>query len=247
MNKIYNFVDEIYCINLVSRLDRYQIMKQFEKNENIKLTFYRPEKDPRGGRIGCFISHINVIKMAYDKGHKNILIFEDDIIITPSYNTVDYDEIVEFIKTNKWDILNLSPCFLDINVFYNHNEYKNIASGPAFFGSSYILNRKSMKDILDNYHKYIQDYQIDSFYNKYLSKKYYNVIPGIFDQDMSLGHDNLWKTPLLDQLAISLMINTNIIYNLSLIKYYNKYLQIFTIFLFLLLFLYRFNKKLFFV
>ena len=67
MNSIYNLVDPIYCINLISRDDKFEHMKKFEKKENITINYYRTIKDIYGGKIGCFKSYIEVIKHAFFK------------------------------------------------------------------------------------------------------------------------------------------------------------------------------------
>ena len=64
--------------------------------------------------IGCFKSHINIISQVYNTGYNQVLVLENDIVKTPSYNNgiVDYDYIVKFIKENKlWDYI-LSLIFL---------------------------------------------------------------------------------------------------------------------------------------
>ena len=47
MQNIYKLVDEIYCINLITRNDRYETMNQFASSENIKITYFRPERHPK--------------------------------------------------------------------------------------------------------------------------------------------------------------------------------------------------------
>jgi GR25 family glycosyltransferase involved in LPS biosynthesis len=77
---LYNFFDKIYCINLKHRPDRYISATKVFNDLNIpNVEFYITEKSSKGGRYGCFESHINVIKKAYNEGYNNILIFEDDI------------------------------------------------------------------------------------------------------------------------------------------------------------------------
>jgi GR25 family glycosyltransferase involved in LPS biosynthesis len=143
MNKIYNLLDEIYCINLIHRTDRYISMKKLEKEENIKITYYRPEKHIKGGTYGCFNSQIEVIKMAYNKKHKYIMIFEDDTIRTNSYNKINIDEIIKLFKSNKWDIIKFSCGIINILQLFNLNEYNNIYKGGTVCNNAYILNNKS--------------------------------------------------------------------------------------------------------
>ena len=108
MNQINKELDQIYCINLISRPDRYIHMKNFELEIGTKINFYRPEYDPSGWEIGCFKSHIAIITQAYESGYNQVLVLEDDIKKTKSYNSIDYDEIIKFIQTNNsWDNIQL--------------------------------------------------------------------------------------------------------------------------------------------
>jgi len=223
MEKIYKLVDEIYCINLISRLDRYNLMKNFEKEEKIKITFYRPEKDASSGMIGCFKSHIEVIKKAYESGKERVLIFEDDIIKTFHYNKVDYDEMSNFIKNDdQWEILQLSWFDIITCLYLNlQPKYKNISEFSSVLASSYILNRNGMKRILDSYKNYIGKIPIDIYYYKIFNKKMFNIVPIIFDQDRNLVTDNIWINKTIDNILIYIHKTFNIVYLISLCKFYN--------------------------
>ena len=223
MEKIYKLVDEIYCINLISRLDRYNLMKNFEKEEKIKITFYRPEKDASSGMIGCFTSHIEVIKKAYESGKERVLIFEDDIIKTFHYNKVDYDEMSNFIKNDdQWEILQLSWFDIITCLYLNlQPKYKNISEFSSVLASSYILNRNGMKRILDSYKNYIGKIPIDIYYYKIFNKKMFNIVPIIFDQDRNLVTDNIWINKTIDNILIYIHKTFNIVYLISLCKFYN--------------------------
>ena len=248
MEQIYKLVDEIYCINLISRPDRYKIMKDFEKEENIKLNFFRPEKHPDGGRIGCFTSHITIIQNAYNSGKKLILIFEDDIIKTPSYKDICYNEINNFIKNNQnWEMLQLGSFDFSGLLFVSMNtKYKNISHNCSYFASSYIINRKGMKKILDTYKEYINTEHVDVFYQKIFSKTMYNIIPIIFDQDRTLETNNMWFNQYIDKILIYIHVKSNAVYNLSLFKYNNgfiiSYLLIFLIIYYLFRLYIKINK-----
>jgi len=235
MENIYKLVDEIYCINLVSRNDRYLHMKKFEQEQNIKLNFFRPVKHPDGGKSGCFTSHISIIKNAYYSNKKIILIFEDDIIKINSDDKINYNEIIEFIKTNnKWEMINLGWLSPYNSLFIPMNELKNISQFDSMYASSYILNRTGMKKVLDTYEDYIFKYHVDNYYKVIFKDTMYNIIPIIFDQDRNYINDNIWNTQLIDSFLIYIDTNTDIVYNLSLFKYYNGCVIVYVIILFIL-------------
>ena len=99
---IYNKFDKIVCINLKERADKYNSVKKVFEKLSIPVEFYFADKHPESGRIGCFESHLHVIKECYNNGGKNILIFEDDVIETSSYNEKKIKDILDFLRENEW-------------------------------------------------------------------------------------------------------------------------------------------------
>jgi GR25 family glycosyltransferase involved in LPS biosynthesis len=79
MNNPFDYFDEIYCINLDERTDRWQHAQEEFKKAGIsdRVQRYSAIKD-KDGRIGLIKSNLDLIKKAKDKKLKNILIFEDD-------------------------------------------------------------------------------------------------------------------------------------------------------------------------
>lgn len=144
---INNLFDNVYCLNLDKRQDRWaKVSYQFSKL-GIKIqrwsaideshisdelyNFYNPDKitgeesDKRGiienkNALGCLLSHIEIIKDAKSKGYNKILIFEDDVIIGESLII----KIKNVLKIN-WKLLYLGASQFDwtgietVNGFYN--------------------------------------------------------------------------------------------------------------------------------
>jgi len=239
MEQVYKLVDQIYCINLISRPDRYARMRAFELEEKIKINFYRPKKDISGGIIGCFKSHINVISQAYNAGYNQVLILEDDIIKTPAYSNgmVDFNSVSKFIKENKsWEFIQLSWSAPVNSLFLpmvSSKESKNLSQFNSFFASSYIINRNGMKRILDNYKKYFGVEHVDGYYSEIFKKTMWNIVPMPFDQDRESPNDNNWFHPILDKILIFIHVNLNILYFSSLFKYYNGCFILYAIIIFL--------------
>lgn len=93
-------IEHIYVINLEKSINRRKNVEEQFKKYNIKnYTFFKAicpsenilkkyknfsiknEENVRRGELGCLLSHVNVMKDALNKNYKNIIIFEDDIII----------------------------------------------------------------------------------------------------------------------------------------------------------------------
>jgi GR25 family glycosyltransferase involved in LPS biosynthesis len=192
----YNFFDDIVCINLEHREDRKRISQNIFKKLNINCRFHTVKKHPKGGMYGCFDSHIQVIQDAYNKGLNNILIFEDDIKLTPSYTTSQFDICTEFMKYNKeWDIFFFGyiPCNTNRGSIKDllNAEFVNghIIKYRPFATHSYCVSRKGMQKILNNYKLDIGRIHVDQFYVN-MKLESYCTVPMLFDQHFCLDNDN---------------------------------------------------------
>lgn len=81
MNNPFDYFDEIHCINLDERTDRWDdIQKEFDKaGIRDRVIRFPAIKDP-DGRIGVIKSNLTIVKSALERGLNNVLIFEDDMI-----------------------------------------------------------------------------------------------------------------------------------------------------------------------
>lgn len=223
MKQIYELQSQIYCINLISRPDRYESMKKFESEEGIKLNFYRPKKNVISGRIGCFTSHIECIKHAYKMGYPMVMIFEDDVVKTKYYDKIDWEQIKKFMQKDKtWEIIKFSSTTNPLDLI-KPNDYKYLYNGPTLLGTAYVVNRKGIEKIMGTFAQYLESTHLDVYYSKIFAKTTYNVIPIPFDQNWTMGSDNIWEWTLTqkNQEYIRNLLNFNVFYYTSLIKYYN--------------------------
>jgi len=77
-NDPYLFCDEIYCMGLKKETGRKErAIAQFREID-IKVVWVEAIK-ARPPRLGCLKTHQAIIRMAKEAGHKNVLIFENDI------------------------------------------------------------------------------------------------------------------------------------------------------------------------
>jgi len=77
-------IDKIIYINLKRREDRKTyIENQLNEMELQYERFDAIEYEPQGN-VGCSLSHLAVLKLAKEKGYKNILILEDDFTFNVS-------------------------------------------------------------------------------------------------------------------------------------------------------------------
>ncbi|SEW17837.1 Glycosyltransferase family 25 (LPS biosynthesis protein) [Chitinophaga sp. YR573] len=116
INSLNSFFDHIYCINLSSRSDRWaeclvefdkheiKGVERFEAIEGIPIAFNdygtmglevndNNYKVRLAGRIGCLLSHLEVIKAAKAHNYSNILILEDDVQFVDDIQNRFFDSI----------------------------------------------------------------------------------------------------------------------------------------------------------
>jgi len=107
MENPFDFFEEIYCINLDHRKDRWkESLVEFEKL-GIKDKVQRFSAVSRtDGRIGVIKSNLEIVKMAKKKGHKNVLVFEDDVkfVNNPIENL---SLAIEQLKDKDWELFYL--------------------------------------------------------------------------------------------------------------------------------------------
>lgn len=141
----------IYCINLNDREDRkISVQDKFNKL-NIKNVIYPfIERDKRGGRYGCYTSHVNIWKDFYVKYPNNdyCLIFEDDF----TYSNNNIKNILQkgdqFMKQNYNNVylLFLHNLFTESkNSKKNDNDFKQ---GFGFYTHSYFISKNYIKELI---------------------------------------------------------------------------------------------------
>lgn len=143
-----NIVDQIYCINLLERHDRYVETYRVFKSLGVIVNFYRTSRDSNGGR-GCFNSHVNVCRDAIRCGFNKIAIFEDDILLnnTPQNVKKAFTRIGNFLRFKRnWDVFHLG-CFPDNRNDTHPTLFQNIYKVKAYGAHAYILNRSSIQRI----------------------------------------------------------------------------------------------------
>ena len=125
---LYTYFDKIVCINLLKREDRWNAiqlqfaMAGFNINDIVKYDaidgnpmnwVYVPSENPLdyikpeswAGAAGCMASHVNIWKMAKEKGWKNVLIVEDDCDFVHEVQE-RFTERINQVPLN-WDLLYL--------------------------------------------------------------------------------------------------------------------------------------------
>lgn len=137
---MWEFVDRIVYINLEKRTDRNQTML----NEIIPKFGDHPvfrfnAIEHLNGAIGCYLSHINVLREAIQLNVNNILILEDDI----EWNRFDenYNKLQELIN-QPYDVIMLGGTRVECN------GTKLISSNCSH---AYIVNKHYIPILYDHF------------------------------------------------------------------------------------------------
>ena len=121
------------------------------------MSFYNREVTP--GEIGCTLSHYDAIKHAYDEGHDNIMILEEDFISTKTFPS---DEMFQELNDD-WSMVYLARNAQNPSLETDASE--NIVNTHYTYNThAYILSRKGMSEVLDS--KILNNVvAIDEFYS----------------------------------------------------------------------------------
>lgn len=138
----------------------YETKKRGYRKRHYQLT--------KGG-IGCFLSHINLMKQLVKDNKNDIyLILEDDLKIEDSA----YTQISKVLANppNDWDMI-----LLGYNEVFNYKIETDLhAKVKSFWGTcGYLINKKGARKFLDNYKNI--DCQIDSFMSWLAIKNKLNI------------------------------------------------------------------------
>lgn len=186
---MYNFFDSIVCITLQSRVDRQQAASKMFQEVGIPVQFYKASLSPKGGRFGCFESHVTVIQQAYEKGYNHILIFEDDAIPTKAYSNELLRDAVAFMKSRRdWDVFYLGYIALtyDMSLLTCSKVTPHIAQFNPYATHAYCLSRTGMLRVLSTYQDYINNMHIDIYYANVFGRRSYCIVPMLFSQDFEM-------------------------------------------------------------
>lgn len=184
MKTISDYFENIYCVNLETRPDRWeQVQKEFEKYNIINVKRYNAVDgntifviNPKllRGELGILNTHINLIKMAKENNFKNILIMEDDVWFNPDIVNLEkyMNQLPEY-----WDML-----YFGINYQQNAplNLIKpNIGKPINGYGLQCVAINNTMFDkILEIIPK--MEKQVDVYYSEFFkTKKVYSFFPNL--------------------------------------------------------------------
>jgi len=209
MKSPFDFFDEIYCINLERRVDRWkQCQSEFDKigiaNKVIRFKAFDNKENPKKG---CYDSHLSVIKLAYERKLKNVLIFEDDVAFLKRYDDRKLNRAIESLNETEWEFFYLGGLERRMKPRPKYNYLRKKWDGDYNADFDYIMECKSVgwahsfavnstifEKIVNDYENNIwdslvenYDSHLDRYYQELLQPKTFACVPTLTTQYNSVS------------------------------------------------------------
>lgn len=197
----------VYCINLSSRPDRRLLADGEFARENLKVEFYTPDADPRGGEIGCWLSHkACYTKFIAESTDDFCIVFEDDVELTPDFRA-GLNHALAFARREQWDIIRLGGLLFSVEKRRNDH----IVEARSNNCHAYLIHRDFVKKCLADarFDPLSCPIGIDDYFRVQQSRDY-AVYPSVVYQRGGLGTDNTWYA--LDALRFQSIFQSRTLY-----------------------------------
>lgn len=167
MTNLFDYFEEIYCINLDEEVERWnEIRHEFKKLKiNDKVIRFSAVGDLVRGR-GASLSHLQLIKVAKQKKLKNILIFEDDTRFI-DWNEDYLNNAIKYLPPD-WKIFNIgyNICAKESD-FKFHRISKNLIKIERGIdirsNNAYAINHTAFDYIIQEYSQFLNKWKDHKF------------------------------------------------------------------------------------
>lgn len=142
-------IAKVFYINLDRRTDRRQEIEAELARMGIEAPLAQRFQaiETADGRIGCFKSHLEILKRAREAGHENVLILEDDFEFLVSKEELEAELTRFFEKKIPYDVLMLAYNLHEKEPYDDQIGYARQA-GTA---SGYIVHKDFYDTIINLY------------------------------------------------------------------------------------------------
>ncbi|UBU47763.1 glycosyltransferase family 25 protein [Cobetia amphilecti] len=136
-------VDGVFCISLVERKDRRQMLLEEFAPLGLDIEFYLAERDSEDPERGCYESHQACAAMAIERGYERVLILEDDATLLNFKHEV-IRRANTFLKFKKPEILYLGGMLGRMWLI----PFPNIVRARLTGTHAYVLSRQGCKKLV---------------------------------------------------------------------------------------------------
>ena len=162
-------VDETYCINLARRHDRRaHAEEQFSRVGLDGVRFFQAFDAARldlahatrnRGEVGCYLSHLALLKQARARGLRSLALVEDDVVFGAGFRP-GYQRFIDHLPDD-WDVLYLGGWHVDPPVPVNACVTRLVKT----YGTTLVIYRAGALDALLERADDLRD-QIDVYYQQ---------------------------------------------------------------------------------
>jgi len=187
----FDVFDAIYCINLDDDTDRWRDVSGQFKRVGIagRVRRFSAVATPSNLHLGCAMSHRSIVQEAQLQGLKNVLVFEDDVILTVDALS-HLEAAVKELDGRDWDLLYLGACRWEHRFPMVEGCMHLEAAGPATCAHAIAYRESVYHRILQevpgdiaSMEKWLKTYHgIDQYYACAISEKKFLVSPVIATQ-----------------------------------------------------------------
>jgi len=163
---------------------------------SIPFTFHEYKRNKTNGKLGCFMSHIELYRYARYHKKEYIWIAEDNITNAYEYTTnTIWNDIQTFIKKERqWYILFIGGWFQHV-VSYEKTDYPRICKTNSLHGlSCYMIHERFYNLVLDQYEAHTTN-DIDCYLQSLSTNRAYILYPILFYRDCSIVSTNTQNVP----------------------------------------------------
>lgn len=112
MGAINRYFDQVFCINIARRTDKWKLFCDDMAKQNIEFQRIEGCDMPRYGNHGCTEAHGKLLSIIASSTWNRVLVFEDDS--KPVFDNVNarFEEMMEFYP-KEWDLFYLGGHYAD--------------------------------------------------------------------------------------------------------------------------------------
>jgi len=143
------YIDKIFYINLDKREDRKKEIEDELTKYELEGERYPGIYTPHSGIVGCGYSHLNVLKIAKERGYKNVLILEDDFEFVVSKKELEESLATFFEEIPTYDVCMLSYIVQKSEEIPGNTHIRKIIDGQT--ASGYIVNADYLDVLIELY------------------------------------------------------------------------------------------------